>query len=42
MDVARFAEQVAYLRGAGINGFVVFELSPRFAKLMDEIGQTLK
>lgn len=42
MDVARFAEQVAYLRSAGINGFVVFELSQRFEKLMDEVGQTLK
>ena len=42
LDAARFAEQVSYLRSMGINGFTVFELSPRFAKLMDEVGQTLK
>ena len=41
MDAARFAEQVTYLRDAGINGFVVFELSKRFAKLMDELGDAL-
>ena len=41
MDAARFADQVSYLCGAGINGFVVFDLSQRFARLMDEVSSAL-
>ena len=41
LDVARFAEQVGFLRRSGIGGFTVFELSPRFEKLMDAVAPAL-
>ena len=41
LDVARFSEQVTFLRKFGMKGFSVFELSPRFDRIADTVGSAL-
>lgn len=41
LDTARFSEQITYLRNSGAKGFSVFELSPRFEKLMKEVSDKI-
>lgn len=37
LDISRFADQIAYLREYGADGFSVFELSPRLVRLIEGI-----
>ena len=41
LDVARFAEQVVFLRKSGIKGYSIFELATRFERFIDTVAPAL-